>query len=360
MSLGPISQARSKLWTGSHCVGVKRRMSTALVDQPIPRTSLTPPNSPPLDLNTIRPSSAPIPNKHLPFCPPGPIPGVTQTPTPPASPPTKHTGLQSHSLLHPADKYLKVSNTPPIHSIDASALAAAIDELAAQPSPDPKLVFPWLHGLHAENQVQLAFFIARRKALRSTPKCLRGITIVKVGDDLSKSKLKGAVHSNEILDSGIGSDASFLDVDPKDGFSVRNFQIQVTKMATVSDIVIYADDEAEYDDVHSLAEKFAFAQDALRAKSSNGDTDAPIFNTFILSSTPSVTLDPLQAFLTLQIGSFADVEVQYPDLIAIDSQGHMTGTVMDFGGFSMALFGLHSDKISSIGATGDELHVEGI
>ena len=260
-------------------------MSTALVHHPVSTASLTPPHSPALDLDTSRPGSAPIPNKHLSFCPPGPVPEVSQqTPTPPASPPSKHTGLQAFSLLHPAETYPKIIDSPPIYAIDAFKLAAAINELAGQLLPDPKLVFPWLHGLHAENQVQLAFFIARRKALRNTPKCFRGITIVKVGGDLSKSRLKGAISEDEVLASTRGSSASFLDVDPKDGFSVRNFQIQAAKMAMVSDVVIYGDERANKEEIRSLAERFAFAQNTLRVKSSNSEGDAPSFNTFILSS----------------------------------------------------------------------------
>ena len=260
-------------------------MSTVLIDQPVARNSLTPPHSPPLDFDSTRPSSAPIPNKHLPFCPTGLAPGAAQqTPTPPASPPTKHSGLQTFSLLYPASTYAKIVENPPIYAIDAFTLAAAINNLAGQLFPDPKLVFPWLHGLHAENQAQLAFFIARRKALRNTPRCFRGITIVKVGGDLSRSKLKGAISEDEVLDSRTGADASFLDLDPRDGFSVRNFQIQSTKMATVSDVVIYGNEGVNEEQIRNLAERFSFAQNSWRVKTRSGDEDAPTFSTYILSS----------------------------------------------------------------------------
>lgn len=280
-------------------------MSTVLIHQPLSRTSLTPPHSPALDLDSARPGTTPIPNKHLPFCPSGPAPGASQqTPTPPASPPTKHAALETPSLLYPADKYPKVANNPPIYSIDASTLAAATNELAGQLFPDPKLVFPWLHGLHAENQVQLAFFIARRKSLRNTPKCFRGITIVKVGGDLSRSKLRGAISEEEVLDSRRGQHANFLDVDPRDGFSVRNFQIQATKMAMVSDVVIYGGEDAKEDDVRDLAERFAFAQDTWRVKNSNGDGDALVFNTFILSSRSIRFMDYLMTHTKVSNRSF--------------------------------------------------------
>ena len=260
-------------------------MSTLVIHQPASRASLTPPpETSALSLDTSRPGSAPIPNKHLPYCPAGPAPGKSQLASPPASPPTKNSGLQTFSLLHPADTYPQVINNPPVFSIDAFTLAAAINEQAQQPLPDPKLAFPWLHGLHAENQIQLAFFIARRKALRKTPQCFRSITVVKVGGDLTKARLKGAVSADELLDLKNGKDASFLEVDPKDGFSVRNFQIQATKMATVSDVVIYANDETKAEDIHDLAKKIAIAQNTWKVKNGNRDEHVPSFNTFILSS----------------------------------------------------------------------------
>ncbi|KAL2044368.1 hypothetical protein N7G274_003073 [Stereocaulon virgatum] len=290
-------------------------MSTVVLHQPVSRTALTPPpHGPALSLDTARPGSAPIPNKHIPYCPPGPIPGPTQQvpATPPASPPSKNASLQTLSLLHPAENHIKVSDNPLVFAISAVTLAAAIHHLASEQLPEPKHVFPWLHGLHAENQVQLAFFIARRRALRNPPKCFRAITIVKVGGDITRSRLKGAITVDEILDLDDGRDVRFLDIDPRDGFSVRNFQIQATKMATVSDIVVYGDDTAEEDEVHELAEKIAIAQNTWRASNNNSDGDAPTYNTFILSS------------------SFEEIEANHPDMVAVDSQGQATGRVMDF------------------------------
>ena len=107
---------------------------------------------------------------------------------------------------------------------------------------------------------------------------------MKVGGDITRSRLKGAIIADEILDLDDARDVRFLDIDPRDGFSVRNFQIQATKMAMVSDIVVYGDDTAEEDEVHELAEKIAIAQNTWRVSNGNGDGDAPIYNTFILSS----------------------------------------------------------------------------
>lgn len=262
-------------------------MATLVVQQPasLRQSRTPPPHSSSLTLDTSKFKSVPIPNKHLPYCSPGPAPSSqARTPaTPPASPPFKQPDVQTLSILHPADNYAKIFDSPPVYSIDASILAIALETLATQPLPEPKLVFPWLHGLHQDNQIQLAFFVARRKALRKTPICLRGITLVKAGGDLSKSRLKGAISPRELLYPVGAKESSFLEVDPKDGFSVRNFHIQAVKMAMVSDIVIYRDENTKEADVHVLAKRVARAQRSLRGKVESAAPDAPIFNTFVVS-----------------------------------------------------------------------------
>ena len=156
-------------------------------------------------------------------------------------------------------------------------LAEALEHMATQPLPDTDQVFPWLHGLHADNQIQLAFFTNRRKGGRKVPRCLRGLTIVKTGGNLASSKLKGAIAPDELLASG---DTSFIECDPKDGFSVRNFQIQACKMATVSDIVVYGDLRTSPGDTVTLAKRISKAQRQYEAK--NGFPRCT-FNTFMLS-----------------------------------------------------------------------------
>ena len=161
-------------------------------------------------------------------------------------------------------------------------LAAALDHLSAQPFPEPKKLFPFLHGLHPNNQIQQAFFIARRKSLRATPTCFRGITIVKADGDLARSKLKGALAPDEVISPDNGQEATFLEVDPKEGFSVRNFQIQAAKVATMSDIVVYGDEETPEKEVHDAAKRMADAQGAWREKHSSSGQDVPLFETFIV------------------------------------------------------------------------------
>ncbi|KAL2221839.1 hypothetical protein M432DRAFT_600609 [Thermoascus aurantiacus ATCC 26904] len=288
-------------------------MATVVVQQQSVRhSSPSPPPSPALNLNSRPRTPTPIPNKHLPICPTGAAcaPGNSNgCVTPPISPRSKSgSSVQPSSLLYPPDNFRQLCNSPPIYSIDISALAAALDHLARQPLPEPKQVFPWLHGLHPENHIQLAFFVNRKRSLRRPPKCWRGLTIVKAGGDLTKSRLKGAVSPEEVL---APSGTEFLQADPPEGFSVRNFQIQTAKLASLSDIVVYGEDGMGEMELISLAERFAIAQQDWRIKYDPGQ-ETPLFNTFILSST------------------FREVEEKHPDLVAIDSQGQITGRVMDF------------------------------
>ena len=178
--------------------------------------------------------------------------------------------------------------------------------------PDPQQVFPWLHGLHVENHVQLAFFTARKRALRRTPSCLRGITIIKAGGDLSHSKIKGAVAPEEVLSLGDDEKCDFHDCDPREGFSVRNFQIQAAKFAKISDIVIYGDRTTSPRVIRALADQVAKIQ--LKWKKDIDVSGEPVqtFNTFVLTV------------------PFHELENKCPELVAINSEGILTDVALDF------------------------------
>jgi dual specificity MAP kinase phosphatase len=156
---------------------------------------------------------------------------------------------------------------------------AAVDHCSSQPLPDPNLMFPWLHGLHPENHLQVGFFTNRRRSLRRTPKCWRGLTIVKVGGDLSTSRLKGAITPDAIL---APSGLEFLPADPREGFSVRNFQIQTAKVAPLSDIVVYGEDGVTAKQLLEVASRIATAQHHWRLKHDHEHT-LPSYNTFVVS-----------------------------------------------------------------------------
>ncbi|KAL8934107.1 MAG: hypothetical protein Q9211_005403, partial [Gyalolechia sp. 1 TL-2023] len=261
-------------------------MAAVAVAQSPPRQTPTPPPQPPsfsLDTSDLEHGAA-IPNKHLPYCSPGPASFFDNTlATPPASPPTPQSETRTVSVLYPPHSYPKLSASPPVYAIQPATLAAAVQQLASQELPEPKNVFPWLHGLHPENQVQLAFFTARKRALRNVPSCFRAVTIIKAGGNLTKCKVKGALAPDDILPLEATHDDTFLDVDPREGFSVRNFQIQAAKMAMVSDIVVYRDDSVSEKDLHKLAKRLSKAQKTWRMKNSIGEQDLPKFHVFVVS-----------------------------------------------------------------------------
>jgi dual specificity MAP kinase phosphatase len=87
------------------------------------------------------------------------------------------------------------------------------------------------------------------------------------------------------LPPGYDLRTGFLDVDPRDGFSVRNFQIQAAKMALVSDIVVYGDENARQNDILALARIISAAQTSYRTKNELMSRHQPIFSTFLVTST---------------------------------------------------------------------------
>ena len=304
-------------------------MATATVHRPHPRGALTPPlGASKLSLDTSSLESLAVPNKHIPHCPTGPGPGSQANPiTPPDTPPSKHPQSYPTALLQPKNPLYQYKGAAPVYPVNVTTLAKALSQLAAQVLPDPQLVFPWLHGLHAENQMQLAFFAARRKAIRNTPQCLRSITIVKVGDKLAASKLKGTVSAQDLLSSDKIQDSRFIDADPREGFNVRNFQIQQNKGATLSDIVVYGDSETRNEEVLTLASRFAAAQRNCREHRQRNEEGPLEFNTYVLTS---MNADRRGMFrLTMIAGPYHEIEKRHPELIEIGSRGQLTGHAID-------------------------------
>ena len=212
------------------------------------------------------------------MCPTGPAPAESSQ----TESAVLRNGLgQVSSLLYPPDAFPRISHllSPAIYGIGAEILSAAIDYQASQSLPDPSHMFPWLHGLHSDNHLQLNFFSSRKRTQRKPPKAWRSITIVKLGGDLTKARIKGAVSPSEV----ISPSSHFLMADPPEGFSVRNFQIQTAKLATLSDIVIYGEDGHSQSEMLALAEDFAMAQHEWRLKNDPA-YERPAYNTFVLTS----------------------------------------------------------------------------
>lgn len=271
--------------------------------------------TPPPFRTTLRSSSPQpnaVPNKHIPFCPPGPVPSPGQE-TPPNSPPQKSSIVtKPQSLLHPPHNHRKLLKSPPIYGLEADALAEALTFASKQALPSPDTVFPWLHGLHPANQQQLHFFNARKRSSRKAPKCLRGITIIKAGGDLSRARIKGAVAPDEVLSLCDNDKKGFLDCDPPEGFSVRNFHIQPAKMAQISDIIIYGDDRTDHRIIRSVAERAAKVQRQWKKDLEAQGQTPETYHTFVLMTT------------------FEEFEQEHPDLVAVNSRGRATGYALDF------------------------------
>ena len=124
---------------------------------------------------------------------------------------------------------------------------------------------------------------------------------------MSCSRLKGAIAPEEFLLQATPG-AAFKEVDPREGFSVRNFQIQAAKFAMLSDVIVYGDDDME---VRKLAMDVAAAQRAWSDAHIKGN-ELPRYNTFVCMS------------------QFSQFERNHPEIVANDSRGHMTGRIMDF------------------------------
>ena len=295
-------------------------MATIALTRPIPphRSSSTAVTSisPPLNIDTLPQSPSTdsssdpaqaIPNKHIPSCPTGPVrtSDEDRSPSPPLEP---CVAPSQSSLLYPPDRFTRVDHgLLSLYAIEPQDLASAVDYTSRQPLPDAAHVFPWLHGIHSQNHIQQAFFTTRNRAIRKTPHCLRGITLVKADGDISVSRLKGAISSHEFMQAG--STPEFIDIDPREGFSVRNFHIQVAKHAMTSDIIVYGEDSTH---VTKLGWDIAEAQRRWRESHETTEEPVPEYNTFTCTST------------------FSEFEGKFPGIVAIDSSGNSTGNVIDF------------------------------
>lgn len=295
-------------------------MATIALTRPFPahRSSSTAVTSisPPLNIDTLPQSpsaesssdaAAAVPNKHIPSCPTGPVRTSDEDRSPsPALEPC--ASAPQSSFLFPPDRFTRMEDgLLSLYTIDPSDLASALDYTSRQPLPDAAHVFPWLHGIHSQNHIQQAFFTTRNRAIRKTPHCLRGISVVKADDDISVCRLKGAISSHEFMQAG--PDPEFIDIDPREGFSVRNFHIQTAKHAMTSDIVVYGED-ATY--VTKLGWDIAEAQRRWRESHEMTDEPVPEYNTFICTC------------------PFSEFEENFPDIVAVDNCGNNTGKVIDF------------------------------
>lgn len=173
----------------------------------------------------------------------------------------------------------------------------------AQPLPNTTDMFPWLHGLNKDNFAQKQFFLYQQHQLQESnifsqftldkPKNIRFLMCINMKEDPKKDinnnilygstpssftpllSIKNTIKSNEVLQQinvskievrnmiqnllddmfNIEDDAItdmftkdcikvnflpvFLNLDPDRGVSLRNFHIQVSKLSTCSDFIVY-------------------------------------------------------------------------------------------------------------------------
>ncbi|PHH65393.1 hypothetical protein CDD81_2497 [Ophiocordyceps australis] len=261
------------------------------------------------DVATVMTPPHSLSNKHQSDPPPaGPTAPKATTCTPPPSPTTLDAVAQS-SLLYPPHGYSRIdADALSVYELNAEQVASALDYAARQPLPPPSSVFPWLHGLHPDNQLQQAFFAGHSSTPATIPVCLRGVVLVKADGQLDVACLKGAIAPNHFMRPGTPTE--FINADPPDGFSVRNFQIQPAKMALTSDIIVY--DAQNPDEARKLAWDIAAAQLHWRDQHAHKGHNLPRFHTFVCTSTMS------------------EFEQRHPNLVSIDATGTATGKVLSF------------------------------
>lgn len=185
--------------------------------------------------------------------------------------------------------------------------------------PSTREMFPWLHGLSEENFTQRRFFLHHKgtAVLGDKPRGIRFLMAVDsaaINSECDMFKhLRNTVHVSEILQkidvrkadvyatldhifSRIGETSTemkdllkidcvetglfpiFLNLDPKNGISLRNFHIQVCKLATCADFVVYPLREEDKDNVDRYARILWLAQ-RFEAAEQNTECD---YNVFLL------------------------------------------------------------------------------
>ncbi|CAN6595149.1 hypothetical protein TRVA0_001S00672 [Trichomonascus vanleenenianus] len=191
--------------TSSEAIKVKDKLDSFNDDEILSRpASTTPPASPPLQNDVGHPATLPF-RKSLP-----PSPPPSYSPVPPGS----RCPLQCEENV---ECWIDLGHKARVGVITASVLAAAVDTHYSSPLPDVDEIFPWLHGLHPKNDMQIWFFspefdsfesqndrvavtVSDPSRVTNVPGKARGLLVVKVGDENNEcGTLVGSVRPSEIL-----------------------------------------------------------------------------------------------------------------------------------------------------------------
>ncbi|CAO0799217.1 unnamed protein product [Mucor circinelloides] len=185
---------------------------------------------------------------------------------------------------------------------------AALHKLHVQ-SPLPNdILFPWLHGVDGYSNQQNLFFGVRRSMV---PK-YRGLMVIHCQDLETTSRLIETVLPHQVLFMEPPHQYEFINSYNKDiSINLRNFQNQVSRFATICDLVLYGTH------AHRLATELAAAQRKLHqerltqieaVQKSAGKRAVANANTLI--------------YKTIVIeDEFSVFERDYPELVMYDSTG---------------------------------------
>lgn len=218
---------------------------------------------------------------------------------------------------------ITIHNKIDIKALTFKEIEFIFDWYFRQPLPPTQTVFPWLHGLHADNFSQRKYF-ARQFQKRNNQKRnneLETITDIKpkarflmtINSDLdnnglllrnntllneilrpvdiSKDEVKAFVddvvmehlpnyHLRDVIledITAINLLPVFLNLDATSGINLRNFHIQVTKLAICSDFIVYCFNPEHLDNCYRIARLLWVTQ---RIESGNNNDIS--YNVFIL------------------------------------------------------------------------------
>lgn len=235
----------------------------------------------------------------------------------------------------------KVDSPLELRNICVPQLSAVFDWYFNRPLPSTNQMFPWLHGLHQDNFAQRSFFISQQltqnarsdkhdltvdvtkpnsarflmcvntcststfengKVLRNTVAPTDILRRIEYSRSEVSAQVKKLVRrcfpgqpSDKIASIAeiIAEDCfetahmpTFLNLDPQRGVSLRNFHIQVAKLARCSDFVVYCSQNTHY----STCKCTAFGRLLKLAQIAEDISTSPRYNVFILN-TDGVDID---------------------------------------------------------------------
>ncbi|KAF7730983.1 tyrosine/serine/threonine protein phosphatase pps1 [Apophysomyces ossiformis] len=181
------------------------------------------------------------------------LPEVPRSPSPPSIQCASNvSGTPKPFDIAPEYLGVELQKEPPMYGISSSQYAHIQRTYNEFPLPN-NILFPWLHGVDGKSYQQNMFFGIRRCIVP----LYRGLMLVHADEACPySSRLVHSVLPSEIL---ISNESEFLQSSqPK--IDLRNFKSQVSRMATISDIVVYGD-RAE-----DVAKRISQAQHVLREK----------------------------------------------------------------------------------------------